>query len=187
MKPLHNEGDIIRCRSCGGPAVRQSLFEVHYCNDCRPIEIENEETPIGVIIHNEDTDVPKSDNELIAEFMGGAFYGPDDLDYPNKWFFPIQPHEGYRKDAHHITSGLRYNIDWSWLMPVVEKIRIQRIFVQIMMDSMFTDPIAVVMITAFMDKRRDQTICSIKGINALDTLYEAVVEFIKWYNMQPKP
>lgn len=60
MKPLHNEGDIIRCRSCGGPAVRQSLLEVHYCNDCRPVEIENEETPIRVI-YNEGADVPKKE------------------------------------------------------------------------------------------------------------------------------
>lgn len=135
-------------------------------------------------LHNEDADVPRSDNELIAEFMGGAFYGPDDLDYPNKWFFPIQPHEGYRKDAHHITSGLRYNIDWSWLMPVVEKIHGMGKMISI---NLYTDPMCCETLIYNWGLGDPQQRSGVENNSTIESVYKAVVEFIKWYNMQPKP
>lgn len=136
-----------------------------------------------------------TDNELIAEFMGGVFYGSDDLDYPNKWWFSRQPHEGYRKDAQHLTVGLRYNIDWSWLMPVVEKIA-QHVYESYPDHNGYKEVIAH-------DRAYPRTFGMIDSegrwmvrINRMpleqeDSLikatYKAVVEFIKWYNQQQKP
>lgn len=114
----------------------------------------------------------KTESELIAEFMGGTFYDSADPDHPNKWWFRNQPHEGYRKDATHLTLGLRYSCDWSWLMPVVEKI-----------ESIEENMHVVI----------NRNMCHVQFVGSthrceskIQAVYQAVVEFIKWYNTQPK-
>ena len=127
----------------------------------------------------ENTSIKKEDNSttenncLIAEFMGGVFYGPDDLDHPNKWWFQNQPHEGYRKDAHHISAFLRYDKDWSWLMPVVEKIKLQ------WQNHKVKDVRQDIELICKYNMVLSMLIC-----DQISEVYENIVEFIKWYNTQ---
>lgn len=138
----------------------------------------------SAIGYSEGAEVPEDktkDNELIAQFMGGVFYGPDDLDHPNKWWFNNQPHEGYRSDAHHLTSGLRYHSDWSWLMPVVEKI--ETLYdTGIFYDGHRQPEVHNVRIYA--KRGGSGTIVIFYGKSKIETTYNAVVEFIKWYNLE---
>jgi len=111
----------------------------------------------------------KEGNKLIAEFMGhslsrGIWYMPDYSHYVYKG------NHSFKMDCFR-TERLSYNSSWDWLMPVVEKI-----------------------LSSDMYHKIGETETSIVGISHMShvktslmsthilTVYEAVVEFIKWYN-----
>lgn len=93
-------------------------------------------------------------NKLIAEFMGYEYIGGDVMHYP------------YLRKGDEIIAvhnDVCYHSSWDWLMPVVHKIT-----GEIQQDY----PLKTTMITdlAIHTPRED--------------VWEAVVEFIKWYNSQ---
>ena len=92
----------------------------------------------------------EKNNKLIAEFMGAA----------------TRPKHAY--------EFLRYDSDWDWLMPVVEKIQSLGYEVQIRN----TDCI----IFQLLDTLKYKPIVDISSGNAKDSTYDAVVEFIKYQN-----
>lgn len=104
----------------------------------------------------------KTDNEIIAEFMG--------LDV----------------DGDNVTDGtiettigkLKYSTSWDWLMPVVEKIN-ETIYPEL------NERIDVIIYrrTCHINDRQ-QIIIETTGKNMLDCTYKAVVEFIKWHNQK---
>jgi hypothetical protein len=129
----------------------------------------------------------KTDNEIIAEFMGFRL----DLTHPeyDRWwtrrpyhFFGYGPHE------------LKYHESWDWLMPVVEKIA-QHVYETYPDHNGYKETVAH-------DRAYPRTFGMIDNegrwmvrINRMpleqeETLikatYQAVVEFIKYYNQQPK-
>jgi hypothetical protein len=53
-------------------------------------------------------------NEVIAKFMGWEWYE----DESGIWF----KREGLIMSMHPNLKDLKYHLDWSWLMPVIEKI-----------------------------------------------------------------
>lgn len=107
----------------------------------------------------------KTDNELIAEFMGREISGViANYGQPVKVMVLPEKPISLRKSGAAIEA--KYDTSWDWLMPVVEKIR--PLAYKIDIDS-----------TAW---RR----LSGKSIfSKIEDVYHAVVEFIKWYNSQP--
>ena len=102
----------------------------------------------------------KTENELIAEFMGATDYIHENSHLPYL-YFPVRPHD--RANTIYRVGSLRYSTSWDWLIPVVEKIT----------------PIAKeVGQQAWFDIKYSLTDARI------DLVYRRVVEFIKWYNSQ---
>lgn len=93
-----------------------------------------------------------TDNELIAEFMGGT---PGTGECEDLWYFgnPDQP-----------KKYLRYDSSWDWLMPVVEKIN------ESCKDTGYPDGLEIC----------DWHVIAVA--NNIKLVYFSVVEFIKWYN-----
>lgn len=107
-------------------------------------------------------------NKLIAEFMGarqinGSFemYGiiPTIEDGEDEQHF-FYPHE------------LKFNEDWNWLMEVVYKIRYT--------EQTAKDEIKI-KITFY--QRNNKTIFDLSILEGREYVYKAVIEFIKWYNL----
>lgn len=99
-------------------------------------------------------------NKLIAEFMGNRFKSK------SKWYNPF----GYRCDVFINRKGLvfplhrmRYHSSWDWIMPVIHLISIK-------------DEIAY---------RGSNIEKQLSTFNVF-LVFEAVVEFIKWYNKTNK-
>jgi hypothetical protein len=112
-------------------------------------------------------------NKLIAEFIGGI-YENDLLDKGN-WYFTIDG------DAHCFTK-LKYHTSLDWLMPVIEKIEsINCVYhFDIQYDSKYSENNKYYTTILLSDKT---TLGIRKGNRTIIlSIYEAVVEFIKWYN-----
>lgn len=132
----------------------------------------------------------KTDNGLIAEFMEMV---PNPHDGNQTWSFKEDAHS-VEGQIYGVWHPLQYETSWDWLMPVVEKIATY------VYDS-YESSNGYKNITEH-DRAYTRTFGMIDGqgkwmvrINRMpleqeDTLikatYQAVVEFIKWYNTQPK-
>lgn len=102
----------------------------------------------------------KTDNELIAEFMGFKPY--EDRRYGTMWPDPS------RKD-NPVLIGQHYHESWDWIIPVIHKIQSMGYRVNIDFGNI------------------EQ--CAISNIDPMmsvveDSAYKSVVSFIKWYNQQ---
>jgi len=104
----------------------------------------------------------KTDNELIAEFMGFECY--ESNGYRNYIF---------EEDNHRTHVDLWYDKDWNWLMPVVEKIE----YIPISDDVNVRWDVCIYMKTCTIGMK------GTVGTTKLEATYKAVVEFIKWYNL----
>jgi hypothetical protein len=111
----------------------------------------------------------KTDNELIAEFMGIKVspVGHTNYDVSGK----ALPHE----------EDLEYDYSWDWLMPVVEKIRSHEDVVGIEI-SFSLGTICKICV-------RNRQTTSFQWLNiedngTINAVYAAVVEFIKYLNTQ---
>ena len=94
-------------------------------------------------------------NKLIAEFMGMSYGDPND----NSVMIQMTPQGN---EVVPINS-MKYHTEWNWLMPVVSKILTNENYIDITQRENIMDSLPYGMIK--------------------DT-YNAVVEFIKWYNEQ---
>lgn len=131
-------------------------------------------------------------NRLIAEFMGVELV---DTNFPSDgyWFDLMSPmfdNSNYTEWADMNEGKIRvpisalcYNDSWDWLMPVVEKIESLELngnyfFIEISKEK--------VHIKYFRDGEEfDNIFCYYYNSRSkFDTVYIAVVEFIKWYNEQ---
>ena len=101
-------------------------------------------------------------NKLIAEFLG---YSQPHPDYPNTTYW-------YKKDCQPLTI-LLFHSDWSWLMRVVEKIEN---FTDV---ECFNIEIYRILIKTYDDFRLEFWT---NGFTKIEAIYNACVEFIKWYN-----
>lgn len=99
----------------------------------------------------------KTDNELIAEFMGFKYLGEGYHDSSDHCFV-----EGYQ-DGNDVYE-CRWNESWDALMPVVEKI----------LDTAPTDVREI--------NNEGLAIFELSLGTPISEVYKAVVEFIKWYN-----
>lgn len=116
---------------------------------------------------------------LIAEFMGGnidpdAKYWLENLKLPNN------------ETRFHIEQG-KYNSDWNWLMEVVEKIK----SLGFRYICYLTDEKSYVTFSNYTEEQINSNVfigSNGKGYetenNPIEAVYNACVEFIKWYNQQ---
>lgn len=108
-------------------------------------------------------------NKLIAEFMGGV-YKMDYTGIDKAWHFQKSPDV---KKVHFYE--LLYNSDWSWLMPVVEKI--ENLAEGGAPVNIWGDEcrVKVHYDTEFYHNGGDK-------FSKIEATYRTVVDFIKWYN-----
>jgi hypothetical protein len=124
------------------------------------------------------------DNKLIAEFLGYETYemnGVLNVEYSENNIRTIQ-------DTH-------YHIDWNWLMQVVEKIESLKPF-QLMDRNWIGFDVKIYKTfntqthyctIKYLKEQGDMTISNgFSKQSKIDAVYNACVEFIKWYNEQPK-
>ena len=124
----------------------------------------------------------KTDNELIAEFMGGYNVNPATkyigMNLPNK------NHDWYDY------KDMRYSASWDWLIPVVERIaEISAsdfvIHFNVLGLKKQTRASCSYFINSYNKHNKNFEIKDEFG-NTLNAVYKAVVKFIKYYNEQKK-
>jgi hypothetical protein len=129
----------------------------------------------------------KTDNELIAEFMGYKVIddGISKFIYYTVLKFECGRRQSYRTGAKGVVQIANlYNTSWDWLMPVVERIRttiVNNHSVAVVME--WTD--------GFRANQQSKAFCQIETYisdfsftkdEMIEATHKAVVEFIKWYN-----
>ena len=114
----------------------------------------------------------KTDNELIAEFMGFTFA----FERGHR-VYNVPKGEDLKYAAFKLPHvKLNYDSSWDWLMPVVEKINT-------MEPSEFN--YHVTRMTEFRICQEKLQMYSIT--TPINQVYKMVVDFIKWYNQTKKP
>lgn len=111
----------------------------------------------------------QENNKLIAEFMGVY---QDDKGY---WGFTnTKEHQRWHTDR--FLDATHYDTNWNWLMEVVSKI-----------ESLGNDvAITSNYVQIAYNNGEDFISVELKGRIMLEAVYNACVEFIKWYNEQNK-
>lgn len=128
----------------------------------------------------------KTDNEIIAEFMG----------FKRNIFEPcvyIIPNSFCSKKIFMMPDELEFNSSWGWLMPVVIAIEeIEETHPSNNPERGTVWPYQVEILSRntvqIIDNITDTAIITVNNdrLSKLESLYQAVVEFIKWYNQQKK-
>ena len=113
------------------------------------------------------------DNKLIAEFMGLRHV--DDDKYMDN--LREMRANGMFFEQGYMTSELRYDTDWNWIMSVVEKI--QGVGAVVLMGRFFCD----IKYQDPLDSLKNFEIRIASGVN-INAVNGAVVNFIKWYSSQ---
>jgi hypothetical protein len=113
----------------------------------------------------------KTDNELIAEFMGMKYrkgYGP----------LTGETYDEVKQTPNANWQSAYFHKSWDWLMPVVEKIyRLEKDDQRIARFSLQNSRAVI---------KSGKKVFSCHTISAINSTYRVVVEFIKWYN-ESKP
>lgn len=125
----------------------------------------------------------KNDNELIAEFMGMHKADSDKLLLTPE-FVMIDKDKNYWS-----LNKLEYATSWDWLMPVVEKIS-KFVYDEYKTNNGYKDVIekdyayprtfAMLNSEKFMVRFNRMTLHESESL--IDATYQAIVEFVKWYN-----
>jgi hypothetical protein len=119
-------------------------------------------------------------NKLIAEFFGGK--------YKNQTNIPLNDNEIWLPkfgvcDLGNNGKVLKFHNDWNWLMEVVEKIE----------NSNYVDEFVIkkcsvfgfnVLITPISYDTFNFFYCTLKDETKIQTVYNACLLFIEWYNEQ---
>lgn len=92
-------------------------------------------------------------NKLIAEFMGKDIGHENMIIFTKNW------------------EVMKYHNDWNWLMQVVEKIR--------SIDNKAKEDFKIKLLHY---QRNNKTIFGLSILEGKEYVYNACLEFIKWYN-----
>lgn len=139
----------------------------------------------------------KTDNELIAEFMGvietkSSFdsYGHDiPCYYTDNGVYRTMTFTEPGKSFAAFCKARGYDKEWSWLMPVVEKIEITPIQDPSMDEGSTCNPnfqIHKRIVKIWYPFENYKPFISCVGESKIAAVYKGAIEFIKWYN-QNKP
>ena len=117
-------------------------------------------------------------NKLIAEFMG-AHYDSTMTDY---WFnIPKECLRNWSSPFAPKTTDLQFHSSYDWIMPVVEKIE-QLLFPNdVFYNIHILGGCCVCIISSDMDELGQYS-----EPTKILTVFKAIVEYIKWYNVQNK-
>jgi hypothetical protein len=127
------------------------------------------------------------DNKLIAEFMqiptikihgGGILYDIERTDLPMTVQIPVGNKEMgvTTRLLKYSVEQLQFNTSWDWLIPVVEKIEGMGNKFQICRRRINIQPDNNNNLTELWLETKEAT--------KIQSVYTAVVQFIKWYNSQ---
>ena len=116
-------------------------------------------------------------NKIIAEFLSVKIHPCETIE--NFKFLPIEERGLYNG---YFIDELKYHEDWNWLMVVVEKIESLEIFDRMGRFNINTKNFDENYTSFITDKDGDFIQC--EGETKIEAVYNAVVEFIKWYNNQ---
>ena len=116
-------------------------------------------------------------NKIIAEFLSVKIHPCETIE--NFKFLPIEERGLYNG---YFIDELKYHEDWNWLMVVVEKIESLEIFDRMGRFNINTKNFDENYTSFITDKDEDFIQC--EGETKIEAVYNAVVEFIKWYNNQ---
>lgn len=110
------------------------------------------------------------DDRIIAEFMGFNFnrFENDGIIEPQEEVF-FTDYKTFTLDE------LRFSKDWNWLMEVVDRINKTGRF-EVVIQYGF----------CYITDEMDELTLSFPASNTIKATYQAVVEFIKWYNKKIK-
>lgn len=103
-------------------------------------------------------------NKLIAGFMGGH-ENPQ-----HKWYNVIQGDKGYR-----MIQDFKFHSSWDWIMPVVEKIHINKLVTEV---SIRPGRTRIWLKSSFIQSPMKAE------NNSITECWLVVVDFIKWHNEQ---
>jgi hypothetical protein len=121
----------------------------------------------------------KESNRLIAEFMGvkPIKESPDIYTYSDMPWISVRE-DSPEKVMDAITEYVKYDKEWNWLMPVVEKISGYYHKTEIGSDEE-SDYCRIIIYDEDNVYIEEIFEC---GLNTLEATYKAVIEFILWYN-----
>ena len=112
-------------------------------------------------------------NKIIAEFLSVKIHPCETIE--NFKFLPIEERGLYNG---YFIDELKYHEDWNWLMVVVEKIESLQnengYIAQVNISSNYCEIIL------------NNSIIEVEEKTKIEAVYNAVIEFIKWYNNQNK-
>lgn len=132
----------------------------------------------------ENKEETKTDNELVAEFMGvqNVFV------HPTFGAYEAEDDQGW---IDWVDGGIRtldYHRDWNLLIPVVEKIEnIEGVYVRIQKDRciIFDSGFGESDILIREQRQPNQyPAASVNQPSKIEAVYKAIVQFIKFYNAQ---
>ena len=108
-------------------------------------------------------------NKIIAEFLSVKIHPCETIE--NFKFLPIEERGLYNG---YFIEDLKYHEDWNWLMEVVEKIESLGYRIEIVKH----------ICRIYLSNK--ETIIISENTPKIEAVYNACVEFIKWYNNQNK-
>ena len=117
-------------------------------------------------------------NRIIANFMGyEKIIFPENSRYLGQYKNPIS------KRIYEL-DDLEFDRDWNWLMEVVEKIEKSKYFheININYDDVYKDHNCIIIPSQKNTFNQIQCNAGTK----IESVYNACIEFIKWYNEQNK-
>ncbi len=118
-------------------------------------------------------------NKLIAEFMGAVGtpkYNPTEWDVYITGCLDVDSDD--EKAQHFYTPDeMKYHKEWNWLMPVVEKINDTERY-----EVCIGDCHCHITDTENDNFKVRALTLSLQGKTTIEATYQAVVEFIKWYD-----
>ena len=136
---------------------------------------------------NHQLTIPRvSGSALIAEFIGikeiessyDSYGQPKPIWYAGYLGYRTPAFSVPNKSIEHLLNENKFNNSWDWLMPVIEKIEIDCKFdVHIYGHYNWKEPNRCVILDW-----KDKEIVSTSNDSKIQCVFDAVVEFIKWWN-----
>lgn len=119
-------------------------------------------------------------NKLIAEFMGFTY---KDNRFINEYRY--KDDNGDIHEAGFSFKDPKYHTSWDWLMPVVEKIESLKLKYK-MTVSIVGNSCQIISDNHNL-MAAEVTLYSDNRYNKIERTRQAIIQFIQWYNLQPKP
>jgi len=129
-----------------------------------------------------------NNNILIAEFMGVKM--SDELYKGHPTFVGKHLKDAglpFSNIMGNCTDNPPFKTSWDWLMPVIDKIEISEVLGQVFNVQINRNKTHILYAPAnYSNEKWFENLIIKEGENKLINTYQAVVEFINWYNKQTK-